>query len=563
MANLDADFPSLSQSLLLGRSGHAYTVLSENPTSRNGNKCEQSIKKKATVAAVVLAVLTSFYLYYVNAYRDRPQSLQLNSSAAFLLNNDFSSVGFEHQEYLAGAGRKSHLLLREPRLCDANVKQYSGYFTIDDKLDKKYFFWFFEKRNQQPTEAAPTTMWLTGGPGSSSMIALLAENGPCRVNEDGSNTVHNEYSWTQKTNMLWVDQPPGTGFSTGSYDTSEVEIAEDMYHFLQAFFHRFPQYNKKFHITGESYGGHYVPVVTAKIIDENKRLLSSPSSSLLGSHRRPVYIDIKGMAVGNGLTVPAEQVKWYSKMAYNSGTAPSIVNYITYQQLNDAGLETVDLIDKCYKHLDVNNANSPLPTACQEMNYVFNVKLLSKALASGANEYDMRLNHPYNFSHLDRFLNRPDVRAELGAVIKPWSESNTGVWTALAPRDFLADYTSAVQTVLASGAKVLIYAGDQDFICNWLGNKAWTEKIEWKFSRDFAQQPLLEMNAQKAVPEASGNGEDAEIVKVPVGLYKGFKNFAFLRVFGAGHMAPMDKPLETLHMYETFIDGHLFQSYED
>lgn len=66
----------------------------------------------------------------------------------------------------------------------------------------------------------------------------------------------------------------GTGFSTGSYDTSEVEIAEDMYHFLQAFFHRFPQYNKKFHITGESYGGHYVPVVTAKIIDENKRLLS-------------------------------------------------------------------------------------------------------------------------------------------------------------------------------------------------------------------------------------------------------------------------------------------------
>lgn len=161
-----------------------------------------------------------------------------------------------------------------------------------------------------------------------------------------------------------------------------------------------------------------------------------------------------------------------------------------------------------------------------------------------------------------------------------WAVGLAQVWTALAPRDFLADYTSAVQTVLASGAKVLIYAGDQDFICNWLGNKAWTEKIEWKFSRDFAQQPLLEMNAQKAVPEASGeqimepirplksyvisgNGEDAEIVKVPVGLYKGFKNFAFLRVFGAGHMAPMDKPLETLHMYETFIDGHLFQSYED
>mmetsp|Transcript_27551 Transcript_27551/g.23613 ORF Transcript_27551/g.23613 Transcript_27551/m.23613 type:complete len:105 (+) Transcript_27551:6-320(+) len=52
----------------------------------------------------------------------------------------------------------------------------------------------------------------------------------------------------------------------------------------------------------------------------------------------------------------------------------------------------------------------------------------------------------------------------IGAIVKPWSESNTKVWLALAPRDFLADYTSAVQTVLASGAKVLIYAGDQDFI---------------------------------------------------------------------------------------------------
>ncbi|KAF4697466.1 hypothetical protein FOZ60_007551 [Perkinsus olseni] len=456
------------------------------------------------------------------------------------------------------------VLIALPNLCDAGVKQYSGYFTIDDKLDKKYFFWFFEKRNQQPDEAAPTTMWLTGGPGSSSMIALLAENGPCRVNADGSDTVYNEFSWTQKTNMLWVDQPPGTGFSTGQLDTSEVEIADDMYHFLQAFFHRFPQYNKKFHVTGESYGGHYVPVVTAKIITENKKLLNAPSS-LLGSYGRPVYIDVKGMAVGNGLTVPAEQVKWYSKMAYNSGSAPSIVNHTTYEELEAAASETVELIEKCYKHPHVTNANLPMPTACMEMNYVFNVKLLGKALASGANEYDMRLSHPYNLSNLDRFLNRPDVRAELGAVIKPWSENNNKVWSALAPRDFLADYTSAVQTVLASGAKVLIYAGDQDFICNWLGNKAWTDKIKWEFSQEFAQQPIIEMNAEKVVSrkaaETDGNSRDEKVVKVPVGLYKGFKNFAFLRVFGAGHMAPMDKPLETLHMYDTFINGELFKSF--
>ena len=31
---------------------------------------------------------------------------------------------------------------------------------------------------------------------------------------------------------------------------------------------------------------------------------------------------------------------------------------------------------------------------------------------------------------------------------------------------------------LGAGISVLIYAGDQDYICNWLGNRAWTQVIE-------------------------------------------------------------------------------------
>ncbi|KAF4676708.1 hypothetical protein FOL47_005425 [Perkinsus chesapeaki] len=509
--NSDHHVPPLSETLLGRRSPptNDYAVLTSTHMTKATTIPFSRMRKVILFVCTLLASIGGIYY----SFRDtRPR---MDSSAASLLNSGFSSLQFDHHEFPIEGGRVSHLLLRQPNLCDPQVNQYSGYFTIDENLDKKYFFWFFEKRRQSPDEAAPTTMWLTGGPGSSSMIALLAENGPCKVNADGSGTVRNEYSWTQKTNMLWVDQPPGTGFSTGKYDTSEVEIAEDMYHFLQAFFHKFPQYNKKFHITGESYGGHYVPVVTAKIITENKKLLDTPSTFLGStSSNHPVYIDIKGMAIGNGLTVPAEQVKWYSKMAYNSGSAPSIVNYTTYKEMEAAADKTVELIKECYQDPDATDANSPLPSACLEMNYVFNAKVLNVALATGANEYDLRLNHPYNLSNLDRYLNRPDVRAELGAIVKPWSESNTKVWLALAPRDFLADYTSAVQTVLASGAKVLIYAG---------------------------------------------NGED-EVVKVPVGVYKGFKNFAFLRVFGAGHMAPMDKPLETLHMYDTFINGELFNN---
>lgn len=65
-------------------------------------------------------------------------------------------------------------------------------------------------------------------------------------------------------------------------------------------------------------------------------------------------------------------------------------------------------------------------------------------------------------------------------------------------------------------------AGDADFICNYLGNEAWTNELEWTGAEGFrgAQQedwtPVADMS--------------------PAGLSKTYGGFTFLRVFGAGHM---------------------------
>lgn len=53
---------------------------------------------------------------------------------------------------------------------DANVKSFSGYVDVEE--DQHIFFWFFEARNGSP-EDAPLTVWINGGPGSSSMIGLF------------------------------------------------------------------------------------------------------------------------------------------------------------------------------------------------------------------------------------------------------------------------------------------------------------------------------------------------------------------------------------------------------
>lgn len=43
---------------------------------------------------------------------------------------------------------------------DPRVKSFSGY--VDVAENEHIFFWFFEARNQEPTEA-PLTVWINGG----------------------------------------------------------------------------------------------------------------------------------------------------------------------------------------------------------------------------------------------------------------------------------------------------------------------------------------------------------------------------------------------------------------
>ena len=57
-------------------------------------------------------------------------------------------------------------------------ESYAGLLPISQAPDeqRQLFFWFFPTTN--PDAANEVTIWFTGGPGCSSLSALLTENGP-------------------------------------------------------------------------------------------------------------------------------------------------------------------------------------------------------------------------------------------------------------------------------------------------------------------------------------------------------------------------------------------------
>ena len=74
--------------------------------------------------------------------------------------------------------------------------------------------------------------------------------------------------------MVWIEQPVGVGFSQGIPDIhDEVELSQEFAGFWKNFVQAFRLQNRKMFITGESYGGFYVPYVADEFIRQNVGIL--------------------------------------------------------------------------------------------------------------------------------------------------------------------------------------------------------------------------------------------------------------------------------------------------
>lgn len=87
----------------------------------------------------------------------------------------------------------------------------------------------------------------------------------------------------------------------------DARTAADARQFLLGWLQRFPQYaSRDFYISGESYGGHYVPNLALEIWNGNQQLLVGEMAGGGGPQKKGLYdeqhINLKGFLVGNAWT---------------------------------------------------------------------------------------------------------------------------------------------------------------------------------------------------------------------------------------------------------------------
>ena len=110
------------------------------------------------------------------------------------------------------------------------------------------------------------------------MFGLFLENGPLRVNVTGPGADDRvlypaEHAWTDTYNVIFLDQPVGTGFSFGDTCITDMKTGSDEFiKFLVLFYQKYPEFKTRdLVLTGESYGGKYLPLFTYEILEYNKK----------------------------------------------------------------------------------------------------------------------------------------------------------------------------------------------------------------------------------------------------------------------------------------------------
>nr|CDJ84066.1 Peptidase S10 domain containing protein [Haemonchus contortus] len=461
--------------------------------------------------------------------------------------------------------KESDRILSMPGLnAPLGFKQYSGF--LRGSATHMLHYWLVESEMVDPTQA-PLLLWLNGGPGSSSLEGLFFENGPFRIGKDGQTVTRNPYAWNQFANVLYLESPVGVGYS---YSTdgqlpqySDDVTAAENYAALVDFFSLYPEYQTRpFYTTGESYAGVYIPTLSALLIQ--------------GIQNGTLNINYKGLAIGNGvLNKPTDMNSLFHLSYYHGQMTHQVYQTIIDLCCGDVANEMDcrldshitswngmilggDPNDKCYSYIVQQGMNILLnafdPYNLYQQCYTLKVGSGTSPVGDTwtGNNYDS--SDPYMGYYcymndaLTKYMNQDSVKKALHipATTPTWqADSNIiSVYNQTNPTSQPSfDYIINSQYYATSNFAILLYSGDVDTMCNWMG-------AEWFTTQYFGS--TLNLGLQQRQPWYYQSGP--KYLTTLGGYVRKYpKNIDVLTVKGSGHFVPLDRPAQALQMIYNWV----------
>ncbi|KAL4484568.1 hypothetical protein ABPG74_019745 [Tetrahymena malaccensis] len=412
---------------------------------------------------------------------------------------------------------------------------YTGYLDVgfNDNVTGLAFVFYSKINATTPEEiaAAPTLIWLNGGPGSSSMYGAFFENGPYRVlNQSGEMIVEqNPNSWTQSYNMLYIDQPIAVGFSRSAMDeyhpVNEDQVAEQFYKGLLSFYTSGCYSNVIYHdsplfISGESYGGKYVPNIAAEILKQNNQ------TDITGNLKIP----LKGISIGNPLIDPQHQLYQLGQFGLDN----NLISHSTYLKISN-------ILIKMKKYLDKNMYEE----AADEYDNALQTFMMN-GLVPLENPFNYKTG-PYPNVFVKQFCQTYIQNFGFDEDFV-FDSSSFYIYLSLKHDVFAPNGIPALVKVLEQKLPVIIYNGNNDIKVNTPGIQYAINNFEWQGKQQFSQLPMLDLNMTSPF---------GQITKI--GLIKSYDTLTFAIIDDAGHQAPFDQPVSLSFLIDSFVNKTLKQ----
>ncbi|CAD8090619.1 unnamed protein product [Paramecium sonneborni] len=389
----------------------------------------------------------------------------------------------------------------------------TGYVSVGDltKYENRLFYSLYLKETiTKKTEIKPDDefiVWIYGGPGCSSQDSNFNENGPIRVDDDQK--LHaRETSWNKLAHLMYIDQPFYTGMSYSTKEgliTNSWDAADYVIELLTQYFQQNKELAKaRLHIWGESYGGHYIPVLAEKI-------------------KKQTQFNLVGIGIGGSWSHPKVQVLPTVQQLLNYG----VIDQYRYNLMMKSGIESLDAIDnKEFEKFLIMSDEEIFFNDIIGPNFRYNIQY-----------YDYDDGEQY-----EDFINNHKQQFDLPENITFYG-CNQDIYMAFA-EDQTISVLPQIDYLLQQEIKVFVFQGQLDTVVSLNGVEYWVNLLKWK---DLPLWKKQKKSSWKFINPKTKMEETA-------GTIKSYKQLHFCMVYNAGHMTPTDQPEASFQMLKNYFN---------